>query len=120
MWKDSDGTGRFRLLLGVHLARDVDAGQAVGGVRTDGDGFLEMAGHFSFAVVGDVDLTLFAGFDGRLGIIGYGAAARRDGLLDDKGLVAGVFKDELIADRLLLGEMPEVVLYLFKLDDSLR
>ena len=103
----------------LHLAGDVDAGQTVGGVGTDGNYFLESAGHLALAVVGNVDFTLIAGFDGRLGEIGHRAAAGGDGLLDDEGLVARVLKDKLVADGLVLGEMSEIVRGLLESDDSL-
>lgn len=59
----------------LHLASDVDTGQTVGGVGTDGNYFFESARHLALAVVGNVDFTLLAGFDGRLGEIGHRAAA---------------------------------------------
>lgn len=103
----------------LHLASDVDTGQTVGGVGTDGNYFLESAGHLALAVVGNVDFTLLARFDGRLGEIGHRAAAGGDGLLDDEGLVARVLKDKLVADGLVLGEMSEIVRGLLEGDDSL-
>ena len=103
----------------LHLASDVDAGQTVGGVSTDGDDFLESAGHFPLTVVGDVDFTLLARFDGRLGEIGHRASAGGDGLLDDEGLVARVFEHKFVADGLVFGEVSEIVRGFLEGDDGL-
>lgn len=78
-----------------------------------------MAGKLACAIVGDGYLSLLAGSDGFFCKVGYGAAARREGLLDYQRLVASVGEDEIVLHLLRLLEVSKVVGILVKFDDRL-
>ena len=100
-----------------HVAFNIEAGHLDGSVAADGDGLLEVAGELALAIVSHLDLALLAGLYGSLGVLGNGASARGDGLVDYQGLLADVGIYKRAGDNgVLLGEGTEVVDGLFKLN----
>ena len=108
------------LLLLFHVALNIEAGHLHLAVGAHGDRLLEGAGKLASAIVCDLQLTLLARHDGRLGVGWHGAAAAGHSLVDDERGIAHVGVSEHA--RHLgrgFGELAEVVGGLIKLDFGL-
>lgn len=93
----------------VHGTFNVDAHHGIGGIRTYGYRLAERTGKLAFAVVCYADLSGLSGHDGLLCILGDGASARRESLLNDKRFVARIGKSEYVRLHVGLLECSEIV-----------
>ena len=105
------------VFLGLHVPLDVEADHFGLGIGAQGDGLAEVPGVASGTVVGHGDSARLAGQYRFLGVLGHGASAGGDGLVDDERPLAHVGEGEGAGhNRVFFGEGAEVVCGLVKLD----
>ena len=108
------------LFLGIfHCAFNVDAHHGICGIRAYGYRLAERTDEFAFAIVCNREFAGFSGHDGYFCVFGHRAAARRESLLNDQRLVAGVGECEHAGLRIFLLKCTKVVRSLIEFDDGL-